>query len=165
MATIEDVRGITPQMNFEWEVDILGPSTGGESALTIHAQTVTIPETSLDIIEMNFKSEKTTHAGRTSSPRTMTIGFIEDQNLTVYKFFKNWLNLIHNEFSGGGVNRAGYIAGINVSHLEKDSTTVSALHTILGAYPTSLGDVSLSYDNSEIMTVEVTFSFQNHSVA
>lgn len=164
MATIEQVRGITPQMSYEWEVDILGPSTGGESALTAHAQTISIPETSVDVIEINFKSEKTSHAGRTASPRTMTISFIEDQDLTVYRFFKGWLNLIHNEFDGGGVNRAAYIANIVIKQFQKDSETTTGTHSIIGAYPTTLGDVSLNYDSSEVMTVEVTFSFQNHSI-
>lgn len=163
MATIEDVRGINnPQMNYEWEVEILGPSTGGETALTTHAQSVTIPEVSSEVIELNFKSDKTSHAGRNASPRTTTVTFFDDEDLTVYRFLKNWKSLINNESTGGGVNRPAYVANIVIRQFARNSEDVVANHTLIGAWLTTVGDVSLNYDSSEVMTVEATFNFQRH---
>lgn len=163
--SIEDVRAINnPQKSYEWEVEILGPSTGGEPGLTARAQTISIPETSVEVIEINHKSDKTTHAGKTSSPRTMTVNFFDDEALTVFRFFKNWMQLIHNENTGGGANRTAYVATILIKQLHTDSETLSATHTVRGAFPTTIGEVSLSYDTSEHMTVDITFSFQTHNV-
>lgn len=166
MSSIEDLRGIqNPLRTYEWEVEITGPaSLGGEEGLTSRAQTVAIPEVSVEPIELNHKSEKTVYAGRVASARTMTINFFDDENLTVYRFFKQWMQLIHNENTGGGVSRSAYIAGLSIKQLSQDSETVIATHTITGAFPTSIGEQSLSYDDSSILTLDITLSYQTHNV-
>lgn len=163
--SIERTRAIhNPQKSYEWEVEIIGPSTGGLNSLTAYAQTVSLPEESVEEIIINHKSERTTHAGRVASARTVTLGFFDDEGLTVYRYITNWLEIIKNSVTGGGVDRSLYGAEIVIRQLKSDSKTVSAKHTLKLAFPTSRGEVSLNYDSSEAMTFDVTFSFQRHIV-
>ena len=162
--SIEQTRSIeTPQRAYEWEVEIAGPATiGGIDNLFAYAQTASLPEESIDTIEINHKSEKTMHAGRVASGRTFTINFFDDENLTVYRHMKNWLETIKSSQTGGGVDRTLYGADVIVRQLESDSETVAAEHTYRLAFPTTIGEVSLSYDSSEVMTFDITFAYQRH---
>lgn len=163
--SIEKTRAIdTPQKSYEWEIEINGPSTGGLDGLTAYAQTASIPEESIEEIIINHKAERTVHAGRVSSSRTSTINFMDDESLTVFRYIKNWLEIIKNSNTGGGVPRSLYTANIVIRQLNSDSETVSAEHILIGAFPTSRGEVSLNYDSSEVMNFDVTFSFERQSV-
>lgn len=163
--SIERTRAIqTPQKAYEWELNINGPSTGGLEGLKAYAQTVSIPEESTDTIEIPHKSEKTTHAGRVASARTFTVNFFDDEAGTVYRYFKAWMNLIKNNRTGGGVDRSLYSANVEVQKLLADSETAGMLHLFEGAFPTNLGEISLSYESSEVVKFDVTFTFQVHDV-
>ena len=164
--SIEKTRAIdTPQKSYEWEIEINGPSTGGLEGLQAYAQTASIPEESIEEIIINHKAERTVHAGRVSSARTTTINFMDDESLTVFRYIQNWLEIIKNSQTGGGVPRSLYSANIILRQLNSDSETVSAEHILTGAFPTSRGEVTLNYDSSEVMNFDVTFSFERQSVA
>ena len=160
MATIQDVRAInTPQKAYEWEVEILGLSTGADENLTFHAQSTTIPEETIGPIEIPFKSRRTFHAGKDESGRTITITFWEDEDHTVYSFFKDWLELMSNIQTGGGVDREGYAAEVVIKTLNTDSETESGRFRLTNAFPTSIGEVTLDYASNEHTTIDITMNF------
>lgn len=159
--SIEKTRAIdTPQKSYEWEIEIVGPSIGGLEGLSAYAQTASIPEESIEEIVINHKSERTVHAGRVASARTTTINFMDDESLTVFRYIRQWQEIIKNSVSGGGVPRSLYVADIIVRQFNTDSQTVTAEHRLRGAFPTSRGEISLSYDASEVMNFDVTFSYE-----
>lgn len=164
--SIEQTRAIsTPQKIYEWEIEIAGPSTGGLEGLKAYAQSATIPEESIEEIVINHKSERDVHAGRVSSARTTTINFMDDESLTVFRYIQNWMEIIKNSQTGGGVPRSLYQANIIIRQLNSDSETVSAEHVLVGAFPTSRGEVSLDYETSDVMKFDATFSFQRITTA
>lgn len=164
MASIENVRAIhQPQRAYEWEVEILGPSTGGLPALTVHANSFSIPELSIETMEWNHKSEKSGYHGRIASDRTLTISFYDSEDLVAYTFFRQWFDTMHNQTTGGGAERSIIDADIILRQLAEDSETVTGRHEFVGAFPTSIGEVSLDYESSEIMTFDMTFYFQKHN--
>ena len=160
MANIQDVRAIaTPQRSYEWEVEIIGLSTGADESLTFHAQNTTIPEETIGTIEIPYKSRRTHHAGRDESGRTVTITFWEDEDHTVYSFFKDWMNLISDNRTGGGVDKEGYSAEVVIKTLNSDSETTSGKFTLTKAFPTSLGEVTLDYSATEHATIDITLTY------
>lgn len=163
MANIADVRSIhNPQKAYEWEVQIVGLSTGSLEELTFHAQNTTIPEETSGVIEIPFKSRKTYYAGRDESGRTVTVTFWEDETHTVYSFFKDWKSLISAPETGGGVDREAYAAEIRIKTLNVDSETVSGRFTLRNAFPTSIGDITLDYTSNEHATIDVTFQYDEN---
>lgn len=163
MANIQDVRSTqsAPQRNYEYEVEILGNAVAGSiPLLTQRVQSVSIPETGVETIEINFKGNKAMYPGRDSSGHTVTITFWDDEDHNVYQFFKNWMeNGVLNSVTGGGLTRDVMSTEVLVKQFAHDSTTVTGQHRLTHAYPITIGDVQLSYDSSEHMTVEVTMSF------
>ena len=161
MASIQDVRSINaPQKAYNWEVEIVGLSIGVDERITFHAQSTAIPEETVGTIEIPYKSRRTHHAGKDESGRTMTITFFEDEQHTVYSFFRNWLDtLISNPVTGGGVNREGYSAEVLVKTQNTDEVTVSGTFRLTNAFPSSIGEMSLDYSSSDHVTLDVTMTF------
>ncbi len=167
MANIQDIRGNgSPQRNYEFEVEILGSIAGGVlPILTQRVQNATIPETAVETFEINYKSRKTMYAGRDASSHTMTITFWNDEDNSIYRFFKDWMeNGISNSIVGGGLSRDLYTAQMRITQFAVDSVTPTAVHFIDGVFPTNIGDVTLNYDASETQTVDVTFSFETNTL-
>lgn len=162
MSSIQEVRGVnTPQMSYEWEVEILGsPASGNLPILKERAQSAQIPEKSVEEIIINYKANQTRHAGRDSSPHTQTTVFWDDENNSVREFFDNWFeNGILNTDAGGGLSRDLYAAQMIIRRLAKDSSTVTEEWMLTNVWPQTVGQGDLSYEGSETATVEVTFSY------
>lgn len=165
MATIQNIRSVgNPQRSYEFEVEILGNSTTGSlPLLTERVQNATIPETSVETIEINYKGRKTIHAGRDASSHTATVTFWDDEDHSAYRFFKNWMeNGISNSTVGGGLTRDLYAVEMVVKKMAHDSNTVTGTNRFTQVFPTALGDITLSYDDSSHMTFDVTFSYDSN---
>lgn len=164
MATIQNVRTTdNPQRSFEWEVEILGNTTTGSlPLLSERSQNVTLPTKSVETIEINYKGRKTIHAGRDASPHTISVTFWDDESHSVYNFFNNWMeNGISNSEIGGGLTRDLYAVEMVVKKFAHDSNTVTGINRYTKVFPTEIGDISLSYDASEHMSFDVTFSYDS----
>lgn len=161
MSNIQDVRGINnPQKSYEWEVDILGLSTGALRDMSFYAKTVNIPPSSIEQIVINHKSSRTAHAGRDASDHTVTMTFWDDENLTIYNYFQQWHDtLLRNPITGGGSSKDLYTADVLIKLLASDDETETARAKLSYAFPTELGEIPLSYDGSEPVEISVTMSF------
>lgn len=166
MSSIQDVRSInTPAKQYLWEVDIR--ALGGLAVignLSTYAKTVVIPQESVEIVVINFKSSKTQHAGRDASGRQATFTFWDDQQKTVFGFFARWLQLIRNPVTGGGVSRDLYAAEASVRLLADDEKTVTSEFALIRCFPTELSDVTLDYSASDAIEVSVTMSYDERLI-
>lgn len=163
MATIQDVRAVhNPQRAYEWEVELFGGDSG-VSLLKERAKTISIPEKSVDTIIINYKSQKAHYSGRNASPSTVTVTFWDDEDHTVYNYFNNWLeNKLTDSEVGGGVTADQYTANMVIRTLGHDSESVTGAFTLTRVFPTSIGDIQLSYEQSEHVEISVTFSFDSN---
>jgi len=168
MPSINDVRAAqNPQKAFEWNFRINGSSAGGNlPVLDKRVETVTLPQKSVETIEINYKGRKTFHSGRDASGHTFAVTFWDTEGGEVYRFFNDWIeNGISNSVVGGGTTRDQYAAESIIEMLAADSETVVESHTMTNVFPTEIADISLSYEASEIKKVEVTFSFDSQLMA
>ena len=163
-STIQDVRALNnPQRAYEYEVSILGGAASGNlPLLTQRVESVSIPATSIETIEVNFKGRKTLYAGRDASPHTITVNFYDGEGQEVYKFFRNWINAVNNEVTGGGVTRDLYAAQMVITTFAHDSHTATNKTTLSYVFPTEVGEVSLDYSASEHFKFSVTFSYDTN---
>lgn len=165
-TTINDVRATNnPQRAYEYEVDLLGSTASGSlTVFTQRVESVAIPESSLETIEINFKGRKTMFPGRDSSPHTFTVNFYDSENREVYTFFKKWMDKANNEILGGGVTRDLLASDMLIKTFAADSQTVTGTNRLTKVFPTNVGEVSLDYASSEHMKVAITFSYDTNTI-
>lgn len=162
MADIQDIRAVgNPQRNYEFEVELVGSVAGGDlPILTQRVQTAAIPETTVETFEINFKGNKTRHSGRDGSGGTFSVTFWEDEDNSIYRFHKEWMeNGLNNSQGGGGSTRDQYAAQMLVRRFAHDSETVTQLNRMTNVFPSSIGELSLTYDGSEVATIDITYTF------
>lgn len=164
MANIQNIRAVgNPQRAYEFEVELLAVTTAGAlPILTQRVESVTIPETSVETIEINYKGRKTIHAGRDASSHTVVVSFWDSETRDVYNFIKRWMeNGISNSEVGGGANREDYATQMLIRTFAADSEKVTGINRLTNVFPTSLGEVRLDYASSEHMKFDVTFSYDS----
>ena len=161
MANLQQVRAINnPQRAYMWEIQIRALSTGALQNLDAYAKTVSIPESAVEQMIINFKGGRSHHAGRDTSAHTATITFWDDERKTILNFFQNWMdNLIMNPLTGGGVTRELYSASISIRLKSADDSSVTSEIVLGHAFPTNIGEIALSYDTSEAVEIPITFSY------
>lgn len=166
MSNIQDIRNSAnpPQLAYAWEVEIVAPSiVGAPPILAARAETLTLPEKSIESYEINHKSRKSRFAGRDASPGTFTVQFWDDESHQVYDFFDKWIeNGISNSQFGGGLSRAFYEAELRAKMQAHDEISGTGIHKFTKVWPSSLGDISLSYDASDKVIFTVTFTYDEH---
>lgn len=164
MASIADIRSTNdPQRAYEFEVTLTGGSTSGNlPIMTQRVMNVNIPETSLEQIEINYKSRKTMYAGRDASPHTMSITFWDTEGSLTYNYFRDWIAGISSFTDGSGSTRDAYAAELIVTRLAADSSTPTGINRLTKVWPTTVGELALSYESSEHMTFDVTFSYDEN---
>ena len=164
MANIQNIRAVgNPQRAYEFEVELLAAVAAGTlPILTQRVESVTIPETSVETIEINYKGRKTIHAGRDASGHTVVVSFWDSEKRDVYRFIKRWMETgISNSEVGGGNNREDYATQMLIRTFAADSDKVTGLTRLTQVWPTSLGEVRLDYATSEHLKFDVTFSYDS----
>lgn len=162
MSNIQDVRSINDiQLAYMFEVDIYGGVNDSLDNLTVYAKTVTIPQVAVEQIIINHKASKSHYAGRDSAAHTATLTFWDDEALTIYNYFNDWMEIIHNSITGGSATRDLYAAQMVIKLKDKADQSVTGKITLGQSYPIDLSDITMSYDTSDAIEISVTMSFDS----
>ena len=166
--TIQDVRqDFRPQRNYEWELSILpaGSPIGEEPLISQRIESHNIPSVENETIEINYKSQKTFHVGRDSSPHTFSVTLWDGEDGAIYRFFRNWRETgMSNSLFGGGLQRDVYATDAILRFYEHDSQTMTIAHRWGIVFPISVGEISANYSESSLVTFDVTFSYDWHLI-
>lgn len=148
-----------PQRAYLFEIKIQNPLDPFEE-LNLYARDVSIPEENSEPIEKHFMGKKFQYAGKEQSTKQVTINFWDDENLAVYQYFQLWMQLLHRR-NGAQIYKEQYSHDFYI--ILKDTTDMfeNAKFKLTNAFPTSIGEVSLSYENSEVMQFQVTLAFDD----
>jgi len=164
MANIQDLRAKhDPQFSYMFEISVAG-NNFSSNGITAHAKTVSIPQSSVEQMIINHKAGKSHYAGRDASAHIINLTFWDDEGGTVYKFFNDWLETIHNQETAAGVQRGAYLADTIIKLKDASDSVETASIKLTGTFPTEIADVQLSYDSSEAVEVSVTLSFEKKEV-
>ena len=118
-----------------------------------------VPSMDIGDIEIMYRGRPVHFAGeRTFSP--WSVSLYNDNDFIVRTAFENWVEAISNSGSTtGAVAPNTYQAQMNVQQLDRNDVVV-AEYQLIDAYPTSVGEIQLSWDaNNQIQEYNVTFVY------
>jgi hypothetical protein len=87
------------------------------------------------------------------------MAFYLDNTMTVKHFFDAWTNQIFNRSTRMSGYYNTYVRDITITLLDKRDRNIYTV-TLIEAYPKDIQEVQLSYDNKEIMSLNVTFNYK-----
>ena len=136
-------------------------SVGGETSdLAFLCQGASLPGQTLTPTTVPFRGRVLNLAGdRTFNPFSITV--LNDTDFKLYRGFERWFNGMNNMTDNEGLtNPVDYQVDMFVDQLDRNGATLKS-YTLRGAFPTTLGDITLSYStNSEVETFDCTLTYQ-----
>lgn len=119
-----------------------------------------LPSTSFEKFETHWGPYTFRHSGKKKYQDQVIFNFEEGDGIPVGSFFYAWQNLILNDTVGVGVNQKAHTADIFI-RVGKQQTLDMPLYVmhLYEAYPESISEVPLSYDSQEIISYDISFSF------
>jgi hypothetical protein len=119
-----------------------------------------IPGSTITPIIIPFRGRQLKISGdRTFDPWTVTV--LNDREYSIRRNIEQWMSLMNNHEDNEGTSDTSlYFRDLNVAQLERDGTTTRT-YNIIGAWPSDLGPISVSFDNeNQIEEYQVTFQYQ-----
>ncbi len=110
-------------------------------------------------VEVMYRGRPVYFAGeRTFNP--WSISLYNDNDFVLRKAFENWVNAISAPSSTAGIVAPSlYQVQLGVQQLDRNDQVV-AEYNLIDAFPTSIGEIQLSWDqNNQIQEYNVTFNY------
>lgn len=150
-----------PQLNYMWEVGVIGGprSIIGAPTTKMYAQTCVLPQRTVEIISRRYMGEEVNHTGHKTSPNTVRMNMWDDRSLAITRYFHEWFNTLSDPSEGKGVNIQTAKRDMFLMLKDRSDFFIGALIEFKGAYIHEIGAASLSYLESAPMTFDLTFRF------
>lgn len=145
-----------PQKTYLWEISIIGNSEN----IKTFAKSVSIPQSSIEPIIVNYMGEKVHYAGKESSPKTVTITFWDDERATMLTYLDNWFQTVHQNGTGQMTKEADYRRTINILLNDATDLTDTSVTELSGAFIIDIAEIPLSYENSDVIEITATFQYE-----
>lgn len=144
---------------------------GGPAGLlpTEHAYLVdstSLPAQTIDPLTTNWQGHAYKIAGN-STYADFTITFKSDVAHTLRRGFLSWTNTIHNPVTnvhGTPGETGGYFSTVVLEQLNTIGDVIQT-YNLVGAWPSSVGEMALAYGTKELQTFSVTFNYQYHTIS
>mgnify|MGYP003586165174 CR=1 FL=1 len=147
----------------QFKVQVFPPAALGlqMNDLEVMCSAASLPAVNVDPITVTYRGRPVNFAGeRTFEPWTITIiNDMKGNGSDLRSLFESWSGLISAyDGSNGTIQPSQYQSGMVVHQLDRNETVLKS-YDFFDAYPTSVGQIALSYDNPNIETFDVTFVY------
>ena len=146
-----------------FEIFFPGPSQGDD--LRFRARSVNLPGRSVNILEY-FELGPEYKLGSFPNYTDVSIEFLCSEDLSEREYFLIWQDKIvgnHRRTNFGGFLQSeyykDYVQNIDINIYNEVGTKTKTVK-LLEAFPTTIGDISYDWGNSEYATVDVTFAYR-----
>ena len=150
-----------PNANIAGEADSI---VGGDALHSFMIKTANLPGSTINMIPVPFRGRQLKVTGDREFA-DWSVQVTNDNNFSVRNAFERWHDAINGNVtnvSGNGVSAAdfnSYVGNIEIEQLGRDGNAVKR-YRLIGAWPTDIAPIDLSFDAGDIEEFGVTFAYQ-----
>jgi hypothetical protein len=122
----------------------------------------TLPAQSIEPITTNWQGNEY-KIGGVNSFSDFPITFKSDVKQDLRAQFLKWAQLIHDPVTNVHGNPNDYFGQVDLTQIDVNGEGVMS-YSLINAWPSGIGEITLDYGNKEISTFDVTFTYQYHVV-
>lgn len=126
-------------------------------------RTSSLPVSTNPMAEVNWQGNKYKIAS-TQDFADFTVTYSIDINDNLRKQYVEWMRKIHDPQTNLHGQPTDYMVDIDLEHLSHNTGAIIMKYKLVGAWPSSIGEVSLDYSSRDVATFDVTFTYQYHYV-
>lgn len=150
-----------PQLGYMWEVEFNGIFSTDAKNMKFYALSTAIPTRQIEVHNRWYNGVGYSYSGKESSPETIRITFWDNQDLEVYRYFHRWMNTMGDTVAHRKVNPRNYRRAIKLNLKDTSDLLINEFFVFEGVFPVEIGEVSLSYEESNLMTFDVTLNYED----
>lgn len=122
-----------------------------------------LPQSEIEEVTTHWIGQQYKMAARRNTG-DWTVTFVVDNDGLILKRFWDWQNIIHNPEANIYGKPISYMADQEIHLLGFDTGETICVYKLFGAWPKTIGQVTLDYGTNDIASFDVTFSYQYHIV-
>jgi len=125
-----------------------------------------LPQTSMEDLTVAWQGHDFKMAGKHTFD-DFTITFNVDKDANIIRKYQSWLNAIRNPGTNEHAHIDDYMIDqtmVLLDYADVEDADGVIRYKLHHAYPKTVGAIELAYDSTEVASVEVTFSYQYHSI-
>lgn len=149
-----------PQHAYRWEF-LMSGIFGIKEEIQFYAQRTAIPAVTHETIIRYYAGNKYHYSGRENSTKILNVTFYDNQDLQIYRFFSKWMSQMNNYHLNKKVNPINYQKSVILRLKDTTDGIIDEEFTFEHCFPQEIGEVTLDYGSSEVMTFDVQFIFEN----
>lgn len=147
-----------PQKAYMWQVKFYGSGVdGGVSAF--NAKSVSTPSQVVDVAKRYYCGAAYLVPGKDTSPKELNVTFWDNEGLPIYDYFHKWRELLTKGTDAKRVSPMQYFREVDIDLLDASGESTVATFTLKSAFPSEIGEASLSYSESAEFQFDVKISF------
>jgi len=137
---------------------------GGDALTSFMIKTAALPGSSIASIPVPFRGRQLKVTGDRDFA-DWNVQVINDNNFAVRNAFERWHDAINGavtNVSGGGIDVTrfdSYVGNLEIEQLGRDGTPIKR-YRLIGAWPTEVAPIDVSYDAGDIEEFSVNFTYQ-----
>jgi len=151
--------GARPNL-FKATINFPAYAAGDVELTSFMCRAAQLPQSVVEAVPVPFRGRILNVAGdRSFEPWTVTV--LNDTGFEVRDGMERWMNGINGHTANTGLtNPSEYQTDLVIDQLDRDESVIKR-YNIRGAFPTTVGEIQLQYDQAgEIEVFDVVFSYQ-----
>ena len=126
---------------------------------------VTFPASAIEAATITFMG-RALQIPSNRAAATLTTSIYNDEGMAIRNHLENWMELINSHKTNkrdGSMKKitgsSSYTGSLKISQHKKDDSGVSKVYEFVDVWPSSTGDITLSWDTNDIQTYDVTWEY------
>lgn len=159
-TTIENIAKLSsPAKSYDFNVKIVkAPGVTDTTALQFRCKSASIPESSTEMTEINYRWMKIAVPGRDASGHTIDLSFWDSVDLPVYTALYTWRQSLADYTTGYQQAKADLVGQVTIELLDGLEGVIGTFN-LYNAMIENLQAITLDYSSSDVLNFSVTMRY------
>ena len=139
-----------------------GGDKGSTDTWTFMCKGVTFPASTIDVATVTYMGRALNIPSNRAAAQ-LTTSVYNDENMDIRNHVESWMERLNshksNKRDASFAKILDYTAEMKVRQLKKDGTGHTKQYVFTNVWPSSCGEIALSWDTNEIQTFDITWEY------
>ena len=148
-----------------FECELTGTTGGQKGSIdtwTFMCKGVTFPASAIDVATVTYMGRALNIPSNRAAAQ-LTTSVYNDENMDIRNHVESWMERLNshksNKRDASFAKILDYTAEMKVRQLKKDGTGHTKQYVFTNVWPSSCGEIALSWDTNEIQTFDITWEY------